>query len=483
MNKRIIFRALSWNFIGTYANQAVLFVIGIILARLLEPKDFGVVAIVSVFAAYGEIFINLGFSNAIIQDKSPSQKDLSTVFFFNVGAGLIFFVVFFSCSGLVASFYDEQQLVVITRLMALLSIFYALASVQRTLLVKKLDFKTETSVILVASLISGSISIFLAVKGYGVWALVLKVLLQRFLEMSFFWLKNTWRPSLLFNPGTIKKYFNFSLNMTGATLLDGFTQDIDKLIVGKVFSSQILGFFDRARRYNDIARKNLGKMMGKVMFPVFSEIQDNEKKFLGIYRKTVQMICFFSVPFFFIIASVAESLIVVLITGKWLGAARLLQVMALSGFAYPISVVMVQTLAAKGRADILLKLNIVATILYVSGILVGSRWGIFSVAIAIAIVHFICLVINSIVVCRLIKFSFLTQVKDVLRMLIIALVMLVVIVLIPHFVSLDHVLTLIVLPLSGILVYLLLNYLFNRSQLFEFKNFFLEVLRPAKSKK
>lgn len=482
MDKKVIFKALSWNFIGIYGNQGILFAIGIILARILKPEDFGIIAIVLVFSSYGQILIDLGFSNAIIQDKSSSREDLSSVFYFNIAVGFLFFIILFFFSDHLADFYREERLNVITKLMSLLFIFYALTSIQRTLFIKRLDFKSETSIILISSVISGGVSIFLALRGSGVWALVVKVLLQKFLETILFWLKSRWRPVLVFNIKTLKKYFNFSLNMTGATLVNGFTQDIDRLIVGKVFSPGTLGFFDRSKRYNDIVRMNLGNMFGKVMFPVFSDIQNNSEKFMNIYRKSIKMICFLTMPLFFILTAVAEPLIVVLITEKWLPSAQILQVLSFSGFTYPLSAVMVKTLAAKGRADILFRLTTITAVLYVIAIFGGSRWGIFGVAAAITVVNFIGLLINSCAVCKLIKLSILTQFKDVLETVTISLIMLAILLFIPVCISLSNYLNLVILPAAGITIYGVISYFFNRKQIDELKSLLKEVFNHRKAK-
>jgi O-antigen/teichoic acid export membrane protein len=299
MDKSKILKALSWNFIGVYGNQAVLFVVGIILARLLEPEDFGLIAMILVFYNFGQIFVDLGFNNAIIQRKTNTREDLSTLFYVNLIFGVVLFGLLFFSSDMIARFYQKAELVEITRVIALIFIFFALSSIQRTLVIKEMNFKFESMVILISSMVSGIIAIFLAFKGFGVWALVLKVVLQRLFETILFWMKRKWRPIPVFRLDSIKKYLGFSLNITAATILNGISQNIDKLIIGKIFSAQSLGFFDRAKKYNNLAQSNIALIFGKVMYPVFSEIQDDTERFNRIYNKTIQMISFFTLPLFF----------------------------------------------------------------------------------------------------------------------------------------------------------------------------------------
>jgi len=465
MNKKKIFNALSWSFIGTYGNQAVLFLVGVILARLLEPGDFGIIAMILVFSNFGQLLTDLGFSNAVIQGKSNTREDLSTVFFLNLGLGIFFCLVFFLGAPLLASFYNEARLVPLTRLMSLIFIFYSLSSIQRTLFIKKLEFKPEAQVILISSILSGTIAVFMALENFGALALAAKLLLQRVFETAFFWLKSDFRPRWVFKKASLKKYWSFSMNITAASLLNGLTQNIDRLIIGKLFSTQLLGFFDRARKYSDLARSNIANIFGKVLFPVFSEIQEDKERFIRIYHKIVNIICFFSIPFFLVLIIIAEPLVVVLITVKWLPSVKLLQILALSGVTYPLSMVMVKAIAAKGRADLFFQLDVVKTVLYILFIVAGSFWGLLGVVIAITIANFIGLAINAVALGRVLEITIKSQVSRVIGPLLTSLAMFGLLVFVDRTLDLVHNHKLWLLPVLGLLSYLTVNYLFNRKQL------------------
>lgn len=470
MDKTRIFKALSWNFIGMLGNQVVLFIIGIILARLLDPEDFGLVAMILVFSNFGQIFIDLGFNNALIQNKTNSQEDLSTLFYVNIVFGLILFFILYFSSGVIASFYNKTELIEITKVISVIFIFFALSSIQRTLVIKNLDFRFETFVLLAASLISGTIAIIFALKGFGVWALVFKVVLQRFFEALFFWIQQRWRPSLIFRLNSIKKYINFSLNVTASTILAGISGNIDKLIIGKTFSADSLGFFDRAKNYNNLVQSNLGLIFGKVMYPVFSEIQDETERFNRIYEKTIQFICFFTLPIFFIMIVVAKPLIVVLITDKWLPSVKMLQILAVSGFTYPLSMVIVKAILSKGRADLVFQLDFIKTILYFIAILLGSKFGILGVLIAITIVNYMSLTLNALALSIVCTIKIYKQLKIILLPFVFSSSMWIFLFIINRILIMNELSRLVTLLGLGTIFYISLNYFFNYGMLIEIKN-------------
>lgn len=467
MNRKTILKALSWSFIGTYGNQGILFIVGIILARILDPVDFGIIAMILVFYNFSQILIDLGFSNAIIQSKTNTQDDLSTIFYLNIGFGLLFSLIFFFSGELIASFFNLVQLKTITKVFSLIFVLFALSSIQRTLIIKKLDFKSEAKIMMFSSVVSGCTAIFLALRGFGVWALLVKIILQRFFETLLFWLKSRWRPSFVFKIDSIKKYFRFSMNITAATLLNGLTQNIDRLIIGKIFSAETLGFFDRSKKYNDLSRSNIANIFGKVMFPVFSEIQDNDEKFKSVYKKIIGAICFFSIPFFLVLILIARPLIIVLITDKWLPSVKLLQILALSGFTYPVSMVIAKAIAAKGRADVFFRLDVYKTTLFLVGIAAGTYWGVVGVVTAISIAGFAGLAINSVALGRIIRLKIRSQVRVMLAPLIHSAIMFLILIVVGRLIDMDNYQKLIILPIVGMISYFGLNYFFNHKQVAE----------------
>ena len=453
-------RATIWSTIGISSRQTIVFVVGIILARILEPSDFGLIGMVLVFATLGQVFTDFGFSKALIQSKENSNSDLSTVFYINLLSGILFATLFFLSSGLIARFYERMELVNLTRFISLIFIFNSLSIIQRTLLYKRIDLKSESAVLIIAALISGGVAIYLGYNGFGVWSLAIKLVLQSLLEAILFWIFNRWTPRLIFSMDSVRKYLKYALNMFGAGLLNIISQNIDKLIVGKLFSAAVLGYYDRAKTFNAFLQQNIGMIYIKVMFPALSEMQDDHETFLRTYRKSISLVSMLSIPFFFMLIVLAKPLIILLLTDKWLPAVKILQILAFSGFIFPISGILVNAIAAKGRADLFLKLDAIKTAMLLVGLVIGAIWDIMGVVIAITIVRYFSLFINFFVLSRLIDFSLIKQVRDIAHAFVFAGFMLMVMGLISFLTDMSFLSEVLILPIIGIAVYAVLYLVF-----------------------
>ncbi len=475
MNTNKVTKATLWSSVGIFGRQGIVFIIGVFLARILGPEQFGLIAMIAVFSNLGQLFLNFGFSQALIQHSNTSQEDLSTVFFFNLTMGFGFGSLLYLGSYPIANFYSQPELVRLIQFVSLIFVFHAFSIIQRVLLLKKIDFKSETTVIILSSLISGSIAIFLAYRGFGVWALAVKIVLQSFSESFLLWLINNWRPTLIFKISSLRKFLRFALNMFGAGILNNLTQNIDNLIIGKLFAVAQLGFFERSKHFNSLAHRNLGAVFSRVMFPVLSDLQDDNERFIDVYRKTIRMVSFLVTPLFAGLIVIAKPLIVLLIGVKWLPSVKLLQILAISGFAYPLSAIMVNAIAAKGRADIFLKLDIVKSTLGIIGIFVGSLWGIMGIVTAITITGYIGFYINIHVISKLLPISVTEQFKDMAIPIILSTLMLFLLFTISNLNNMNLINELLILPLIGTTFYLITNSIFNRKTFFEIKGIALNL--------
>jgi teichuronic acid exporter len=274
---------------------------------------------------------------------------------------------------------------------------------------------------------------------------------------------------------SIRKFSRFALNMFGAGFLNKLTENIDKLIIGKLFASAQLGFFERAKQFKDLAGQPLGGVFSKVMFPVFSNLQNDNERFLAGYRKTIRVVALLVIPVFFGLIVVAKPLIVFLITDKWLFSAKLLQILATSGFSYPLSAIMVIAIAAKGRADIFFKLDIAKTALCITSILIGSLWGIIGVAVAIAAAGYLGIYINIYAISKLMKLPVIEQFKDMGFPMIISAVMLLVLSAVANFGELTYINQLVILPIAGTMFYIGCTYFFDRSRFAEVRGMSMEL--------
>ena len=475
IDRNKIIKAVLWSFIGIAGRQGIVFLVSIFLARILNPDQFGLIAMITVFSNFGQLLLNFGFSQAVIQHSNISQEDLSTIFFFNISMGLAMCGLLYGASVPIAHFYNQPPLINLTRFISLIFIFNAFSIIQRTLLLKNIELKSETTIIILASLISGIIAILLAFNGFGVWALAIKIVSQSLLESLFFWLMNDWRPSWIFKFASLKKLFRFAANMFGAGIFNSLTVNVDNLIIGRLFTASQLGYFERSKNYNSLMQANLGAVFSKVTLPALSNLQNNSEKFLDYYRKMIRMVAWTVVPLFLLFIIIAKPLVVLLITEKWLPSVVLLQILAASGFIHPISAIIVNAIAAKGRADIFFKLDILKTILYIIGILVGSMWGIIGIAVAISLVAFIGFYINIQQLSKLLHLSLLKQLSDIILPVILGIAMFISLLITQKLSDLNMINQLIILPLSGITFYLVMNYIFNRNMLFEMKRLAFEL--------
>ena len=445
-----------WSSIGIFGKQTIVFVVGIILARILDPKDFGLIGMILVFSNLGQVFIDFGFSRALIQHKSVTQEDLSTVFYTNLLIGVSFASLFYLSSVLIARFYNQEELIQLVKFMSLIFVFSSISIIQRTILFKRMDLKSESTVIILASLVSGSLAIYLAYSGMGVWSLAVKIIAQSFMEAVLFWLFGNWIPGFVFKISSLKKYFRYAMNMFGSGVLNMLAQNLDVLVIGKIFSANVLGFYDRAKQFNATIQQNIGMVYIKVMFPALSELQDDEAAFKNTYRRSIQLIAFLVIPFFFLLVVLAKPLILILLTEKWLPSVQILQILACAGFIYPIAGININAIAAKGRADIFLKLDMVKTTLFLVALLFGSIWGILGVVISISITRYIVLFIHFIVLSKIIKLPVLKQIQDIFLPFIFGGVMLLALFLLTTIVTIPDIYAIFILPILGLGLYIVL---------------------------
>jgi O-antigen/teichoic acid export membrane protein len=267
--------AAIWSAIDKFGQQGIQFITGLIVARLLFPSDYGLIGMLAVFLAIPAVFVNSGFGSALIQKKTANATDYSTVFYFNIVVGLLLYFVLYLSAPLIADFYEEPQLVLLTRVLGLTFVFSSFAIIQSTILTKKLDFKTQTKISISSLIPSGIIGILFAYYGYGVWAIVFQSLSRQFLMALFFWLYNSWRPKLEFSIQSLKSLFAFGSNLLLSGLLTTFFTKIQFIVIGKVFNAELLGYYTRAKQFNELPSVTLNSIIGRISFPIFSTLQND----------------------------------------------------------------------------------------------------------------------------------------------------------------------------------------------------------------
>jgi teichuronic acid exporter len=409
-----------WSFIDSIANQGVLFLIGIILANLLSPYDFGIIGILTIIIAVSQSLIDSGFSTALIRKLDCSQNDYSTVFFFNVTVAVAIYILLYVCAEQISIFFEIKELKLLTRVLGLGVIINSFSLIQKTILTKEINFKQQAKVSIVSSVISGVVAIYMAYSGYGVWSLVALTLLRFFLSTLLFWVWSKWRPSFVFNIESFTKLFSFGSKLLVSGLIDTIYQNIYLLIIGKYFSAVQLGYFTRAIQFQELPSKNLQGIISRVSYPVLATMQNDEIKLKQSYQQLIKSTMLVTFTLMFGMVVVSKSMVLVLIGEEWLPVVPFLQLLCLSGMFYPLQSLNLNILNIKGRSDLYLKLELIKKTMAVPVIIFGILYGIEIMIVGMIISSFISYYINSYWSGKMINYSFLEQIKDLAPIFIIA---------------------------------------------------------------
>jgi len=465
--KKDTLHALFWSFIERFGNQAIQFMFSIIMARLLMPEEFGLIAMLSIFVAMGNTFVNSGFGQALIQKQDSNHIDECSIFYFNILVALFATIILFFCAPLIADFYDQPELAPMSRVLSLIFIFNALGLVQRTLLNKKLDFKTQLKVSLSASLISGIISIALAFNGFGVWSLIALYLCNDFFNTAFLWFFSSWRPSLIFSMISLKSMFSFGSKLFIVSLTNSVFVNLHKLIIGKFFSPSALGFYSRADSLYKYPVVIINSVVSQVSFPVFSKIQDDKQRLKNLIRKSLKTITFITFPLMIGFIVVAHPLIEILLTKKWLPSVFYLQLLCIIGMLYPILAINLNALNAQGRSDLYLKIDIINKILILITITITYRFGVTAMIIGQIVNSLISYYLYSFYTSKLLGLTIITQIKDMFPAFSISIVMGFLIYCVKYLSINNQLLLLITQITLGGLIYISLCFIFKISAFME----------------
>ncbi len=368
----------KWSFLDNIGKSGGQFIIGIVLARLLTPADFGLIGMITIFIVIGQSLTNSGFGQALIQKKNADNVDFSTVFYFNILASSTIYVLLFFGAPLIANFYNQPQLTSLIKVICLSFVIDAFGRIHNVHLEKELDFKAPSIVGIVSVAISGAVSITLAYTGFGVWALVANTIVRSTVATFLFWWVSKWRPLLSFSKNSLRQLFMFGSKIMIAGLMHSIFQNIYYLIIGKLFSAQSLGYYTRASQFKDLPILTITSVVQKVTFPVFSQIQDDDVKLISGYTKALRLLSAAVLPLMVFIIIGSRPLINLVLGEKWLPVVPYLKVMALYGWIYILHMVNNQVITVKGRSDYYLQLRIIDKVLIVISILITYRFGIMA---------------------------------------------------------------------------------------------------------
>lgn len=462
-----------WTFGQQFGGQIIGFIVSLVLARILLPKEFGLIGMISIFVAIGNTLLNAGLTQSIIRtpDEDLTQTDYSTVFYFNLVASLLFYVLIYLTAPLVADFYDQQVLIQILRIYCLTFIINSFSAVQLARLTKKMDFKTQTIVALPSLIISGIFGIFLAYKGYGVWSLVYSYLLKEVLNAIQLWFHSKWNPKLTFSWNKFKVHFIFGYRLTLSGLLNTIFNNIYTIVIGKYFSAGQVGFYTRALTTRQLPVNNISTALNKVTYPLFSSIQDDDERLKRAYEILMKMVMFVIAPLLIFLAVLATPAFRFLFTSKWLPAVPYFQILCVGGVLYPLNAYNLNILKVKGRSDLILKLEFIKKVLIGLTILITIKFGIYGLLYGQAVLAIISFFINSYYSGKFINYTAWDQVKNILPILIFAILSGLGIYSLDRYLLQDFmdILRLLIGGLLGTSLYLIFTFFFDYKIILQFK--------------
>ncbi len=414
---------IIWSTIERFSTQGAGFIIGILIARMLSPDDYGLIAMVGIVFAISGVFVDSGFSSALIRKKDRTESDLSTVFYFNILIGLIATGLIFLSAPFIAKFYDNSELTNIIRVLSINVFIGSFGSVQQTLLSIRLDFKTQAKISLVCTIVSGLVALWGAYNNYGAWALVMQMVTSSFIRPIMLWSLVKWKPTKAFSKESFKSLFGFGSKLLVSALLDTAYNNIYSIVIGKVFSPAKLGLYSRASQLAAFPSSNITGIIQRVTFPVLSEIQDDDVRLATNYRKLLRFSAFIVFPMMIGLASVAKPLIEILLGDKWAGSAIYLQIICFAMMWYPIHAINLNLLQVKGRSDLFLRLEIIKKIIGVSILVITIPMGLLYMCIGQIVSSLICLIVNTHYTGKIISVGYFKQMKDLSPILVSSLIM------------------------------------------------------------
>ncbi len=449
-----------WAFSHQLSAQIINFIVTTLLSRILDPADFGTIAVFGVFMAVSSMLIDSGLTSSLLRNKDISQKDYSTVFYFNIIVSTIIYAILFFTAPLISQFFKISELAPIIRVYCITLIINSFAGVQGTIFAKKFDYKTPLKIQVPSLIISGVVGLILAYQGFGVWSLVYMYIVNSIISTIQFWFYSEWKPKFIFDMQAFKYHFNFGINLTFAGLLDIVVSNLYTVLIGKFYNTAQLGQYSKAGQMSSLPVSSIANPLHKITYPLFSELKEEPLRLKDAYEKILRGVIFVIAPLLMIMIVVAEPLFRFLFTAKWLLASQYFQIMCVAAVIYPINSFNLNILLAMGYSNKYFKLEVVKKILMVVILVATLPLGIIVMIWGQVIFNFIVLFINTYYSGKYIKFGIAKQFSAISKSILTTVIMGFSIYLINHFLlnKLSDIIVLIVISLIGIAFYLSIAY-------------------------
>lgn len=465
--KKKTISGLVWSFSDLMLNQGIQFIIQVVLARLLLPKEFGLIGMITIFIAVSNSIIDSGFTNALIREEEANQEDYSTVFYFNLMSSILIYIILYYISPYVSKFFNEQLLEYLLKTLGVVIIINSFGLIQRTILIRKLDFRTQTIINIISSITSGILAIYLAYKGFGVWSLVIRMIFMQMVQAILLCSINKWIPSLVFSIKSFKKLFGFGWKLLISGLIDTLYNNLYYLVIGKFYSASDLGYYTNAQKFRDVASTSISTAVQKVTYPVLSSMQSEDEKLKQSYRKIIKSSVYITFPVMIGLSIIGYSLIMLVFGSNWEKCIEYFQILCLAGMLYPLHALNLNILQVKGRSDLFLKLEVIKKIVAIVliAIALSLKLGIIGLIWIVVLNSIIGFFINSHYSKEIIDYSTTDQIKDIIPILFATIVMAIFTWIIGYFIPNSYIIRIILQSFSGIIIYILISKILKLEQL------------------
>lgn len=458
---------IIWSAIDKIVYSAGQLCLNLIIARLILPEEYALVAMITIFIAIGQTFIDSGFGQAIIHKQDRSELDLSTVFYFNIAVAILIYCIIFICSPLIADFYNNKIFIPLTRIVALNLVISSLSIVQRAILTIKVDFRTQAFISIISIIISGIISIWMAYKGYGVWAMVAQILIVHGVACMLLWIIVGWRPILKFSVASFNILFSYGSKLLASRLLNTICQNIYTLAIGKVYAPVEVAYFNNANQLSIYSSSYINDIIGRTLFPIMCEMQTDKEKLLSFFYKNVRLSSYIIFPIMIGMIVLAKPFILTILNNQWIGMMKYMQIIAFAYMWYPLMGCN-QLFTIIGRTDLYLKCEIIRKIVFVFTIISTLFINVEVICMGIVIYNFVEIIIAVQMLKPIINISYKELFRNILPSLSFSMGMSMFVWSFTFFISSEF-LKLVVGIIIGIVSYYFLSTLFRSNSLSDIK--------------
>lgn len=473
IDKNSTLKNFVWRFAERCGAQLVTFVVSIVLARILVPEDYGQIALITVFTTIMQVFVDSGLGTALIQKKDADDLDFSSVFYFNFVICLILYVVMFVIAPFIARFYGDSSLTSIIRVISLTIVISGVKGIQQSYVSRNMMFKRFFYSTLGGTIFSAFLGIALAYAGFGVWAIVAQQLSNTAIDTLILWLTVKWRPKRMFSWGRLKGLLSFGWKMLASSLLDTVYNNIRSLIIGKMYSSSDLAYYDQGKKFPNVIVTNINTSIDSVLLPTMASAQDDAGRVKSMTRRAIKTSTYIMAPLMMGLAFCAEPIVGLVLTDKWMPCVPFLRIFCITYMFYPIHTANLNAIKAMGRSDLFLKLEIVKKMVGIVLLLSTMWFGVMAMAYSLLISSVLSQIINSWPNRKLLRYGYLEQLKDILPGIALAVLMGCCVNLVELFHLTDIVTLLIQIPL-GALIYIIASALLHLES-FEYMR---DLIRP-----